>query len=178
MAVILGVDPGSRVTGYGVIKSVGGKITYLGSGCIRTSGDTLAPKLGQIFDGIEEIITQYQPDYMGIEEVFLSKNAMSALKLGQARGAAIVAGGKMGVPVYEYSARQIKQAVVGYGNAEKHQIQSMVVSILKLNKSPQADAADALACAICHSYTLSSLIGMNIGGLKVKTTGTARGRLY
>ncbi len=178
MAIILGVDPGSRVTGYGVVKSVGGKVSYLGSGCIRTSGDTLAPKLRQIHDGLTEIIQQFQPDYFAIEEVFMSKNAMSTIKLGQARGAAIVAGVTHDLPVYEYSARQIKQAVVGYGNAEKSQVQMMVISILKLNKSPQADAADALACAICHAYTLSSLIGMSIGGLTTKTKGTARSRLY
>ncbi|MGN1394081.1 MAG: crossover junction endodeoxyribonuclease RuvC [Succinivibrionaceae bacterium] len=177
MAIILGIDPGSRVTGYGVIESIGGKISYLGSGCIRTSGTNLAPKLGQIFDGVTEIINQFSPDYMAIEEVFLSKNVMSALKLGQARGAAVVAGIKQNLQVYEYSARQIKQAVVGYGNAEKQQVQAMVVNILHLNKRPQADAADALAGAICHAYTISSLIGMSIGGLG-KTVGNARGRLY
>lgn len=177
MAIVLGIDPGSRVTGYGVVDSVGGKVTYLASGCIRTSGESLAPKLGQIYDGVREIITQFKPDYFSIEEVFLSKNANSALKLGQARGAAIVAAVTNNIPVYEYSARQIKQAVVGYGNAQKAQVQAMVVNILKLDGFPQADAADALAGAICHAYTISSLIGMSIGGLG-KTKGNARGRLY
>lgn len=178
MAIVLGIDPGSRITGYGVVKIVGGKLEYLGSGCIRTQGDTQAPKLGQIFDGISEIITQFNPDYVAIEEVFLAKNPMSTIKLGQARGVAIVAAVKNDIEVFEYSARQIKQAVVGYGNAQKTQVQSMVVSLLNLSKAPQADAADALACAICHAYTISSLIGMSIGGLTQKTKGTARGRLY
>lgn len=177
MAIILGVDPGSRFTGYGVVNSVGGKIEYLGSGCIKTSGETQAPKLGQIFDGVTEIISQFQPDYFAIEEVFLSKNPMSTIKLGQARGVAMVAAVQQKLTVYEYSARQIKQAVVGYGNADKLQVQANVVSLLSLSKTPQADAADALACAICHAFTISSLIGMSIGGLS-KTKGTARGRLY
>ncbi|MBP3748583.1 crossover junction endodeoxyribonuclease RuvC [Ruminobacter sp.] len=177
MAIILGIDPGSRVTGYGIVESVGQKINYLGSGCIRTSGDRLPPKLGQIFDGVSEIITQFHPDYMSIEEVFLSKNASSALKLGQARGAAIVAAVKCGIPVYEYSARQIKQSVVGYGNAQKEQVQAMVVNILRLNRCPMADAADALAGAICHAHAITSLIGMEIGGLK-NTRGMSKGRIY
>ena len=178
MAVILGVDPGSRFTGYGVVNSVGGKIEYLGSGCIKTSGETQPPKLGQIFAGVTEIITQFKPDYFAIEEVFLSKNPMSTIKLGQARGVAMVAAVQQELEVFEYSARQIKQAVVGYGNADKLQVQANVVSLLSLAKTPQADAADALACAICHAFTISSLIGMSIGGLAAKTRGTARGRLH
>ena len=177
MSIILGVDPGSRVTGYGIIESVGQKIRYLGSGCIRTSGDRLPPKLGQIYDGLCEIISQFHPDYLSIEEVFLAKNASSALKLGQARGVAIVVGVKNGIPVYEYTARQIKQSVVGYGNAQKEQVQAMVVNILKLNKCPMADAADALAGAICHAHAITSLIGMEIGGLK-QTKGMSKGRIY
>ena len=164
MAVILGIDPGSRITGYGVINSVGSQIIYLGSGCIRTQGDTQAEKLGQIFDGITEIITEFTPDCFAIEEVFLAKNPMSTIKLGQARGVAQVAA--------------IKQAVVGYGNAQKAQVQAMVVSLLQLSKVPQADAADALACAICHAYTSTSLVGMQSGGLKQKTKGSVGGRLY
>ncbi|MDD6177811.1 MAG: crossover junction endodeoxyribonuclease RuvC [Ruminobacter sp.] len=178
MAVILGIDPGSRITGYGVINSVGSQIIYLGSGCIRTQGDTQAEKLGQIFDGITEIITEFTPDCFAIEEVFLAKNPMSTIKLGQARGVAQVAAIKQGLVVNEYSARQIKQAVVGYGNAQKTQVQAMVVSLLQLSKVPQADAADALACAICHAYTSTSLVGMQSGGLKQKTKGSVGGRLY
>ena len=178
MAVVLGIDPGSRITGYGRVKIVGGKLEYLGSGCIRTHGDVQAVKLGQIYDGVTEIIREFSPDYFAIEEVFLAKNPMSTIKLGQARGVAQVAAVKQGIEVFEYSARQIKQAVVGYGNAQKFQVQAMVMHLLSLAKSPQADAADALACAICHAYTISSLIGLSIGGLSQKTKGTARGRLY
>ncbi len=177
MAVILGIDPGSRITGFGVIESVGMELKYLGSGCIRTKGETLSAKLGQIFDGVTEVIQEWHPDYMAVEEVFLSNNAESALKLGQARGTAIVAGVKQGLPIYEYTARQIKKSVVGYGNAEKFQVQEMVIRILKLNGKPQDDAADALAGAICHASTVSTLIGLSIGGLS-GTRGNARGRVY
>ncbi|NCP66570.1 MAG: crossover junction endodeoxyribonuclease RuvC [Paraglaciecola sp.] len=172
MAIILGIDPGSRLTGYGVIKQLGAKVEYLGSGCIRLQGDALAPRLQQIFAGISEIISQFQPDEFAIEQVFLAKNPDSALKLGQARGAAIVAATAQGLPVAEYSARQIKQSVVGKGNADKNQVQHMVTYLLKLSASPQADAADALAVALCHSHTQQSLIKMS-----GQATKTVRGRL-
>jgi crossover junction endodeoxyribonuclease RuvC len=172
MAIILGIDPGSRLTGYGIIKQVGGKTEYLGSGCIRLQGDELAPRLKQIFDGVSEIITQFRPTEFAIEQVFLAKNPDSALKLGQARGAAIVAATCHNLPVAEYSARQIKQSVVGKGNADKGQVQHMVTYLLKLTASPQADAADALAVAMCHSHTQQSLIKM-LG----QATKTVRGRL-
>jgi crossover junction endodeoxyribonuclease RuvC len=172
MAIILGIDPGSRLTGYGIIKRVGSKTEYLGSGCIRMQGDPLAPRLKQIFDGVSEIIAQFSPTEFAIEQVFMAKNPDSALKLGQARGAAIVAATCHDLPVAEYSARQIKQAVVGKGNADKSQVQHMVTYLLKLTASPQADAADALAVAICHSHTHQSLIKM-LG----QATKTVRGRL-
>jgi crossover junction endodeoxyribonuclease RuvC len=172
VAIILGIDPGSRLTGYGVIKQVGAKVEYLGSGCIRLQGEALAPRLQQIFAGISEIISQFQPNEFAIEQVFLAKNPDSALKLGQARGAAIVAATAQGLPVAEYSARQIKQSVVGKGNADKNQVQHMVTYLLKLSASPQADAADALAVALCHSHTQQSLIKMS-----GQATKTVRGRL-
>ena len=172
MAIILGIDPGSRLTGYGVIRQVGAKTEYLGSGCIRLQGDALAPRLKQIFDGVSEIITQYRPTEFAIEQVFLAKNPDSALKLGQARGAAIVAATCQHLPVAEYSARQIKQSVVGKGNADKTQVQHMVTHLLKLSASPQADAADALAVALCHSHTQQSLIKM-----AGQASKTVRGRL-
>jgi crossover junction endodeoxyribonuclease RuvC len=172
MAIILGIDPGSRITGYGIIKQVGAKAEYLGSGCIRMQGDELAPRLKQIFDGVSEIISQFRPTEFAIEQVFLAKNPASALKLGQARGAAIVAATNHDLPVAEYSARQIKQAVVGKGSADKIQVQHMVTYLLKLSASPQADAADALAVALCHSHTQQSLIKM-LG----QATKTVRGRL-
>lgn len=160
MAIILGIDPGSRITGYGLIKQLGGQCSYIGSGCIRVKGDVLADRLQQIFTGVSEIIRQYQPDEFAIEQVFMAQNPDSALKLGQARGAAIVAATNVGLPVAEYSARQIKQSVVGKGSAEKKQVQHMVSYLLNLSASPQADAADALAVALCHSHTQQSLIKM------------------
>ncbi|MBR9727884.1 crossover junction endodeoxyribonuclease RuvC [Shewanella intestini] len=160
MAIILGIDPGSRITGYGVIDCQGRQQRYLGSGCIRTSGDDLAPRLQQIFVGVSEIIRQYNPELFAIERVFMAKNADSALKLGQARGAAIVAATNAGLDVAEYSATQIKSAVVGTGRAQKAQVQHMIKQILKLPASPQADAADALAVAVCHYHTCQSLASM------------------
>ena len=172
MSIILGIDPGSRITGYGVIRHEQGKFQYLGSGCIRTTGESLPQKLKQIYAGVSEIIIQFQPDKFAIEAVFMGKNAASALKLGQARGAAIVAAVNRDLEVGEYTARQIKQAVVGSGAAEKEQVQHMVKSLLKLAGTPQADAADALAVALCHAQSLRTLIAM---AGKVKST--ARGRL-
>ncbi|ABG41454.1 MAG: crossover junction endodeoxyribonuclease RuvC [Alteromonadaceae bacterium] len=172
MAIILGIDPGSRITGYGVIQRAGRQQQYLGSGCIRMQGDALAPRLQQIFDGVSQLILQYKPDMFAIEQVFMAKNPDSALKLGQARGAAIVAASNQGLDVAEYSARQIKQSVVGNGNAQKSQVQHMVTFILKLPGTPQADAADALAVALCHSHTNENLIKMS-GQVKK----TVRGRL-
>lgn len=119
MSIILGIDPGSRVTGYGVIRQVGRQLTYLGSGCIRTKVDDLPSRLKLIYAGVSEIITQFQPDYFAIEQVFMAKNADSALKLGQARGVAIVAAVNQDLPVFEYAARQVKQTVVGIGSARK-----------------------------------------------------------
>ncbi len=156
--VILGIDPGSRITGYGLIKRQAGKTHYVASGCIRVKGDDLAQRLAQIFTGVSEIIRQYKPDQFAIEQVFLAHNPDSALKLGQARGAAIVAATQDKLSVAEYSARQIKQAVVGKGSAEKSQVQHMVRHLLNLPGTPQADAADALAVALCHAHTEQSLI--------------------
>jgi crossover junction endodeoxyribonuclease RuvC len=172
MSIILGIDPGSRITGYGVIKKIASRSEYVASGCIRTQGSELAPRLKQIFDGVREIIHQFKPDEFAIEQVFMAKNPDSALKLGQARGAAIVAATTFDLPVAEYSARQIKQSVVGKGGADKTQVQHMVTHLLKLSASPQADAADALAVALCHNHTQQSLIKMSGQASK-----TVRGRL-
>ncbi len=161
MSIILGIDPGSRITGYGVIQKKGQHFEYLGSGCIRLGDAELPERLHNIFNGISELICQFKPQEFAIEQVFVAHNPSSALKLGQARGAAIVAAVKGGLPVAEYSARQVKQAVVGTGGADKSQVQQMVQSILKLSKSPQADAADALAIAMCHAHTHQSLINMS-----------------
>lgn len=151
MSIILGIDPGSRITGYAVIKSIKNKHDYLASGCIRVKGETTAGNLQQIYLGLKEIIQIYQPTEAAIEQVFVHKNPNSALKLGQARGAALVACAAHNLATAEYATRQVKLAVVGYGGAEKTQVQRMVCAILGLSGKIQADAADALAVAICHA---------------------------
>ncbi len=158
--LILGIDPGSRITGFGVINVVGARNEYVASGCIRIKGDELPGRLRQVYEGVTQIIEQYCPQEMAIEQVFMAKNADSALKLGQARGVAIVAGANFDLPVHEYAARKVKQSVVGKGSADKVQVQHMVASILKLPGLPQADAADALAIALCHAHTRNSLVAM------------------
>lgn len=172
MSVILGIDPGSRLTGYGVIRQIGGKFEYIASGCIRMTSTEMPDRLKQIFDGVSQIINQTQPTVFAIEQVFMARNPDSALKLGQARGAAIVAAKFVGLDVFEYSARQVKQSVVGTGAADKLQVQHMVKSLLKLPGNPQADAADALAVALCHGHTQQSLLHM-----AGQATKTVRGRL-
>lgn len=152
MAVILGIDPGSRITGYGVIRAINRELHYIGSGCIRTSEGELSQRLLQIFNGVCELMEQYHPDEVAIEQVFMHQNPSSALKLGHARGVAMVACASHRLDVSEYSPRAIKQAVAGYGAAEKSQVSLMVVQLLQLSASPQSDAADALAVAICHSH--------------------------
>lgn len=153
MSIILGIDPGSRITGYGVIRQQGRQLQYLGSGCIRMQDKDMPGRLKQIYAGVSELIIQFKPDEFCIEQVFMSKNADSALKLGHARGSAIVAAVNQDLPVYEYAARLIKQTVTGSGGAEKTQVQAMVMDMLKLQSKPQIDASDALAVAICHAHT-------------------------
>ena len=174
MSIILGIDPGSRFTGYGVISQQNRTFTYLGSGCIKalSQGEDLGSRLQTIFAGVSEIILQFKPDMFAIEQVFMAKNPDSALKLGQARGAAIVAATNNDLVIAEYSARQIKQAVVGTGGADKSQVQHMVKTILKLPGTPQADAADALAVALCHAHS-----HQNIEKLAGQARKTVRGRL-
>lgn len=151
--IILGIDPGSCITGYGLIKKKEKEFYYISSGCIRITAQNLEQRLQQVFCGIREIIVQYQPEEIAVEQVFMHRNPNSALKLGQARGVAIVASSLEGLKVFEYSARQIKQAVVGYGNASKYQVQRMVCSLLNLSNLPTKDSADALAIALCHAHT-------------------------
>lgn len=163
MTIILGIDPGSRITGYGLIKETDRKIEYIDSGCIRTAIEgELSQKLLQIYDGICQLMDHYSPTEVAIEQVFMHQNPSSALKLGHARGVAMVAAASHRVKINEYSARAIKQTVVGYGAADKEQVSHMVVHLLMLNSSPQKDAADALAIAICHSHMrkgLSAIMG-------------------
>ena len=149
---ILGIDPGSRITGYGVIESNAGRLRYIASGCIRVQDVDFPQRLKQIFDGVTEIIALYQPQQMAIEQVFMHKNADSALKLGQARGAAICASTNQQLPVFEYAARQVKQALVGKGSAEKQQVQHMVKILLSIQGEMQIDASDALAISLCHCH--------------------------
>jgi len=172
--IILGIDPGSRLTGYGVIKQEGRKLSYLGSGCIKAiaAGDDLGERLQTIFAGVSELIMQFQPNMFAIEQVFMGVNPGGALKLGQARGAAIVAATSKELAIAEYSARQIKQSVVGTGAAKKEQVQHMVKTILKLPATPQADAADALAVALCHAHSYDSISKMD-----GQVTKTVRRRL-
>ena len=161
---VLGIDPGSRITGFGVVDHRDGKLSYVTSGCIRMQDGSLPDRLKTIFVSVTEIIEDCSAEVMAIEEVFVAKNARSALVLGQARGAAISAGVSSGLPVDEYTALQIKKSVVGYGKADKAQVQHMVKSILALEGMPQSDAADALACAICHAHTLDNLQRMQRRG--------------
>jgi crossover junction endodeoxyribonuclease RuvC len=149
---ILGIDPGSRITGYGVIAKEGNRLIHVDNGAIFTDSATDFPgRLQKIFDGLSKVIEQYQPDAVAVEDIFFATNVQSALKLGQARGAAIVAGVTAGLPVFEYTALQVKQAVVGHGRAAKEQVQQMIKVLLNLPEIAQADASDALAVAVCHA---------------------------
>jgi len=157
MALILGIDPGSRMTGYGIVNATGNKLEYVACGCIRLPDVDHPQRLIQIFDSLCKIIEQYSPQESAIEEVFLGKSVSSALKLGQARGSAIVACMHHSLDVAEYSPRQVKQALVGNGNAAKEQVQHMVKILLGVTGTIQVDAADALAISICHANTKASL---------------------
>jgi len=152
MIRILGIDPGTRITGYGIIDSDGHRNIHVESGCIRLANTSHPERLKIIFNSIRELIALHAPQELAVEEVFVHNNAAAALKLGQARGAAISACVVDDLPVGEYSPRSIKQAVVGSGKADKNQVQHMVRVLLNLAEAPQADAADALAVALCHGH--------------------------
>ncbi|HLT63725.1 MAG TPA: crossover junction endodeoxyribonuclease RuvC [Pseudohongiella sp.] len=158
MTLILGIDPGSRATGYGIIESVGNKLHYVDCGCIRPTPGEHPQRLRDIFQALSGIIEQYSPQECAIEEVFLGKSVSSALKLGQARGAAIVACMQYDLPLAEYPARTVKQAVTGSGAADKLQVQHMIKLLLGLQGKLQPDAADALAIAVCHANSRQSMI--------------------
>ncbi|MBL8481993.1 MAG: crossover junction endodeoxyribonuclease RuvC [Rhodocyclaceae bacterium] len=150
---ILGIDPGLRVTGFGLIDQQGSRLEYVASGCLRTPEDAPLPlRLKTILEELGVVIAQYRPGQAAVEQVFVNVNPQSTLLLGQARGAALCALVAAGLPVAEYTALQIKQAVVGQGRAKKEQVQDMVRRLLALPAAPGADAADALACAICHAH--------------------------
>ncbi len=151
---ILGIDPGSKATGYGFIEQQGNRLIHLDNGAIFTrSQDALASRLQLIYSQLCALIEQYRPDAVAVEQVFLSNNPSSALKLGHARGVALLAGINAGLPVAEYSALQVKSAVVGYGRAAKNQVQQMTKTLLNLPEIAQEDAADALAVAVCHAHS-------------------------
>lgn len=172
--LILGIDPGSRITGYGVLDVTIPTPRYVASGCIRTRADDLAQRLAQIYAGIAELIAVHRPTEFAIEQVFMSRNADSALKLGQARGTAIVCAANHGLAVSEYGPRQIKQAVTGTGGADKAQVQHMVAAILGLDGRPQADAADALAIALTHAHARQGLLtGGSFGGHASRRKGAS-----
>ena len=154
--IIIGIDPGSRITGFGIIDNQVNKISYVHSGSIRVKGDSLPQRLGDIFSRVAEVVQQYQPQQMGIENVFMARNPDSALKLGQARGAAICAAHQAGVEIAEYAAREVKQALVGKGAASKDQVQQMVKRLLGLQQPLQEYEADGLAIAICHAQFYAS----------------------
>lgn len=163
MALILGIDPGSTITGYAVIE--GGAAPQLRvADCIRLPRAAFAVRLGMIFERLTLVIREYQPDEMAIEDVFMSRNAASALKLGQARGAAICAGAAAGLSVSEYTPTQIKSGIVGRGRADKKQIQHMVGVLLGVSKHLQADAADAAAVALCHAHHSRTAARTRIAG--------------
>ena len=169
---ILGIDPGLRATGFGILEKSGSKLTYITSGCIKTATGELPPRLKTILDGLAEVISANAPAQVAIEKVFVNVNPQSTLLLGQARGAAICAAVIHNLPVSEYTALQVKQAVVGNGHAKKEQVQEMVKRLLRLAGDPSPDAADALACAICHAHGGQGLGRLATAGYRVK-----RGRL-
>jgi len=168
---ILGIDPGLRVTGFGIIERAGTRLEYVTSGCVRSGKGELAGRLKVLLEGLAEVIAANRPREVAIEKVFVNVNAQSTLALGQARGTAICAAVLAGLPVAEYTALQVKQSVVGKGHAGKEQVQHMVRRLLALPGNPSPDAADALACAICHAH------GGELGGFSTRGLRMKRGRL-
>lgn len=151
---VMGIDPGSQVTGYGIIDKKGGALIHVDNGCLTTRKKTPLPeRLKEIYNGLMDIIEKFRPEAIAIEEVFYAKNIASSIKLGESRGVALLAAAQHGIPIYEYSTRNVKQAITGYGQADKSQVQKMIQQLLKLPEVAQADASDALALAVCHANT-------------------------
>jgi crossover junction endodeoxyribonuclease RuvC len=158
---IIGIDPGSRTTGYGIIEKNGPRTIHIDNGCLTTrSANELPDRLVLIYQGLMEVFSRYHPDVVAIEEVFVAKNIMSSLRLGEARGVALLAAKQNNVVIYEYATREVKQALTGYGQASKDQIQKMVRAQLNLPEVAQEDASDALAVALCHlqSYKMRKIV--------------------
>jgi crossover junction endodeoxyribonuclease RuvC len=177
--IILGIDPGLRITGFGVILKQGNKLSYIASGVIKTPDGDLPQRLKVILDGVTEVVATYQPDCAAIEKVFVNVNPQSTLLLGQARGAAICGLVQADLAVAEYTALQVKQSVVGHGRAQKNQVQDMVQRLLLLTGMPGTDAADALGVAICHAHSGEALaiLGKLAPGLAKKGLRMKGGRL-
>ena len=166
---VLGIDPGLRITGFGVLDKIGSKLVYVTSGCIKTpAAGNLAVRLKSILEGLREVIAEVAPDQIAIEKVFVNTNPQSTLLLGQARGTAICAAVLHELPIAEYTALQVKQAVVGNGHAAKEQVQDMVKRLLQLTGDPSPDAADALACAICHAHGTSGAGALGLRAYRVR----------
>jgi crossover junction endodeoxyribonuclease RuvC len=163
---VLGLDPGSRITGYGIVHDGAKGPVLIAYGCIRTETDHFPERLKRIYDGVYKIAEEYRPDELAIEQIFMHKNADSALKLGQARGAAMCGGMAAGLPVYEYAARQVKQALVGKGGADKMQVQHMVRFLLRLAEPLSTDASDALGVALCHIHHRQTLERLRRAGVQ------------
>jgi len=166
---ILGIDPGLRLTGFGVVDRSGQRVAYVASGVIRTPDAALPDRLKAILDSLSRVIAEHRPDQVAVEKVFVNVNPESTLLLGQARGAAICAAVSCRLPVSEYTALQVKQAVVGKGHAAKVQVQQMVRRLLALPGDPSSDAADALACAICHAHGGQGLGGLATAGYRMRS---------
>ena len=171
---LLGIDPGLRLTGFGVIDVHNHTMRYVASGVIKVAGEALPERLRSLIDGIHEVVETYAPQESVIEKVFVNINPQSTLLLGQARGAAIGALVLKDLPVHEYTALQLKKAVVGHGKAAKEQVQEMVARLLNLPRAPQADAADALAAAICHAQNRGHLAALAALGNNASLAGLGR----
>jgi len=161
---ILGIDPGSRVTGFGVIDSDGRQSRHVCSGCIRTESKDFSARLGEIYLGIQSVVNDHGPEEVAVEQVFMAANAASALKLGHARGAAVTAAVVAGLPVFEYTPRAVKQALVGTGAAEKEQVQHMIRLLLGARQRMSLDESDALAVALCHAH--SAVTALRLRGVR------------
>ena len=171
---MLGVDPGSKATGFGVIERVGSKLEHVAHGTLRPKAGSLHARLAELHALISEVVSRYEPDVASVEQVFVSASPRSALILGQARGAALAALGGLGVRVEEYAPTAIKQSVTGSGRAPKRQVQQMVGRLLELERKPAQDASDALAAAICHAHS-GRLAGLSSGRSQGSRAGIARG---